>query len=350
MKRHVFSPRGASQEAHLFKRNRCPSSPCAALYSLKRQDERVCLLTHQPPRSNRPCQPPPCNRHAQRACLFSQPSHSCKEICACWAGALLRGTFKRRVPWGRNHPARVVGQLAAQGMSSCLHTQLRWCLAEVAPRATQLVRLIQSHMDFDEGFIPYLSLSNPTQYAAYGSRSIPRVLDDVAHHRSSHHHRYWTSSHNSQVCTTIGTGRCYTMLGLIVPSTTIGAWCCRTTSMVILFMPQGQTFTRCSVEKSTMTMLHVTQSQPKAIPLNPVTTKGYVLCDPVMTHGQNQLHWQVGHMNDPGSDKTRSDANCHGVKFGQLFCPDSHRAAIKSTTQPSLLIAHLKRLNTIQVN
>ncbi|KAJ8446682.1 hypothetical protein Cgig2_002844 [Carnegiea gigantea] len=124
-------------------------------------------------------------------------------------------------------------------------------------------------MDSDEGFIPCLSLSNPTRYVAYLSRFIPRVrlalfqvLDDVVHHPSSYHHRYWTmlhitqvrttidtghrrimpkywtSSHNAQVCTTIGTGRCRTTPGLIgMPSTTIGAWCRRTTSLVVYSCP-----------------------------------------------------------------------------------------------------------------
>ena len=113
------------EEARLFKRNSRPTSPCTALSSLKSHDERVCLMTHQPLRSNRPCQPPPCNCRAQKACLFGQPSHGYQELCACWVGALPRGTSKRHVPWGRNHPARVVGQLAAYGLSSCLHTQLR---------------------------------------------------------------------------------------------------------------------------------------------------------------------------------------------------------------------------------
>ncbi|KAJ8422973.1 hypothetical protein Cgig2_025565 [Carnegiea gigantea] len=93
-------------------------------------------------------------------------------------------------------------------------------------------------MDFDEGSIPCLSLSNPTQYAAYLSQFIPRVLDDIAHHPSSYHHRYWTSSHNAQVCTNIGTGRCRTTLRLIgMPSTTIGAWCRRTTPLVAYSCP-----------------------------------------------------------------------------------------------------------------
>ncbi|KAJ8443410.1 hypothetical protein Cgig2_024187 [Carnegiea gigantea] len=71
-------------------------------------------------------------------------------------------------------PARVVGQLAAYGMSSCLHTQLK----------------------------------------------------------------YWTSSHNAQVHTTIGIGRCRTLPGLIgMPSTTIGAWCRRRTPLVIYSCP-----------------------------------------------------------------------------------------------------------------